>query len=200
MNPRIEIQKAPALFEEFQIEMARLSGRAELISKENIAERVLSELSEWSAANVCGFQGKPVAGLELKRVLDMPDVPDIHWLPERPSPGLDIKAHMNTLAAADLAITTCDYLVADTATLVFSSKTHPSRMLTLLPPVILVITSLETLLPNLAALYKQSDISEVQRQSSLVFFTGPSRTADIEKKLVLGVHGPKALTVLVVDE
>jgi L-lactate dehydrogenase complex protein LldG len=100
-------------------------------------------------------------------------------------------------ATADVGITSADYALADTGTLVLLSSPEEARMISLLPPVHIaivpqerVITGLDellTILPGPAAL-----------SSSMVLITGPSRTADIEQILVRGVHGPGEIHVVVV--
>ena len=100
-------------------------------------------------------------------------------------------------AKAPAGITSADYGLADTGTLVLFSSSSEARMISLLPPVhvavlprALILTGLDelfTLLPNPA-----------EESSSMLFITGPSRTADIEQILVRGVHGPGEIHVVVV--
>ncbi|MGH1366123.1 MAG: LutC/YkgG family protein [Calditrichia bacterium] len=104
------------------------------------------------------------------------------------------KQFKKQIADCELAITTADYLLADTGTIVFLEPTHKSRLLTLLPPAVIVVIEEEKILSSLVKLYEFID----KNSSKPFLFTGPSRTADIEKKLVLGVHGPEKLTVLLV--
>jgi L-lactate dehydrogenase complex protein LldG len=100
-------------------------------------------------------------------------------------------------AAAGCGITSADYALADTGTLVMLSSMEEARMISLLPPAHIaivpagrILTGLDellTILPNPAA-----------RTSSMVLITGPSRTGDIEQNLVRGVHGPGEVHVVVV--
>ena len=69
--------------------------------------------------------------------------------------------------------------------------------MTLLPPASLVIVQIDRMMPNLAAILAEIGPAGVAA-NRLTLITGPSRTADIEKRIVLGVHGPKSLHVIVV--
>jgi L-lactate dehydrogenase complex protein LldG len=100
-------------------------------------------------------------------------------------------------AVTDFGISSADYVLADTGTLVTIAGPEEARLVSLLPPAHIavfprgrILTSLDelfTLLPNPAA-----------QSSSMVLITGPSRTADIEQILVRGVHGPGQITAIVV--
>jgi L-lactate dehydrogenase complex protein LldG len=94
---------------------------------------------------------------------------------------------------AELGVTGCDCLVAQTGSIVVSSQIG-GRMLSVLPPVHLVIARREQLVPDLAAALGLLRQQYGKRwTSALSVITGPSRTADIEKILVMGAHGPKRL-------
>ncbi len=97
----------------------------------------------------------------------------------------------NQIASADLGVTGCECLIAQTGTIVVRT-----RAISVLPPVHLVIAHPDQLVPDLAAA-----LAWLRRRcggrwpDSLSFITGPSRTADIEKVLVMGAHGPKRLAL-----
>lgn len=94
----------------------------------------------------------------------------------------------------ELGVTGCEYLVARTGSIVVST-----RALSVLPPVHLVIARREQLVPDLAAaLTLLRHRYEKRWPSALSVITGPSRTADIEKILVMGAHGPKRLALFFV--
>jgi L-lactate dehydrogenase complex protein LldG len=109
------------------------------------------------------------------------------WLPP--------DATKEQLFAADLGITTAQWGIAETGTLVLDSEEERSRLASLVPPVHLCLLPTSHLLCNLGELLKT-----VGRPlpPALTFVTGPSRTADIELQLVLGVHGPRELHVVLV--
>lgn len=98
-------------------------------------------------------------------------------------------------ATRSIGITSADYALADTGTLVMLSSVAEARLISLLPPIHVAIVARETLLSGLDELLtripKPADVS-----SSMVLITGPSRTADIEQILVRGVHGPGELHVI----
>jgi len=99
---------------------------------------------------------------------------------------------------ADVGITSADYALADTGSLVLLSSTAEARMISLLPMVHLAIVRADRILTGLDELY--STIPDpMTRTSSMVLITGPSRTADIEQILVRGVHGPGEIHVVVVE-
>jgi L-lactate dehydrogenase complex protein LldG len=97
---------------------------------------------------------------------------------------------------ADLGVTACDCLIAQMGAIVVSPKSAGGRTLSVLPPVHLVIARRDQLLPDLTtALAFIRRRYDGQWPSTLSIITGPSRTGDIEKVLILGAHGPKRLAV-----
>jgi L-lactate utilization protein LutC len=101
-------------------------------------------------------------------------------------------------ATADLGITSADYALADTGTLVMLASAEEARMISLLPPVHLAILPKERILTGLDEFFSLVRLP-AERSSSVVFITGVSRTADIEMILVRGVHGPGEIHVVVVS-
>jgi L-lactate dehydrogenase complex protein LldG len=100
-------------------------------------------------------------------------------------------------ATCDLGITSADYALADTGTLVMLSSPQEARMISLLPPAHLAIVPADRILGSLDELFTILP-NPADQTSSMVLITGPSRTADIEQILVRGVHGPGEITVVVV--
>ncbi|RPE13850.1 lactate utilization protein B/C [Chitinophaga lutea] len=101
----------------------------------------------------------------------------------------------------DAAITDCECLVARTGTLVLSAAQPSGRALPVFAPVHIVIAYTHQLVFDLKdGIAKVKDKYQGQLPSMISFATGPSRTADIEKTLVVGVHGPKEVYVFLLDE
>ena len=101
----------------------------------------------------------------------------------------DLRASM---ANADLGITGVDYAIAETGTCVIIPGTGSSRLVSLLPPVHIALVERGQVLPTLDELFtlRRRDFVDGALGSYMNLITGPSRTADIEYKLVTGVHGP----------
>ena len=101
------------------------------------------------------------------------------------------------LAACDVGITECDALVAQTGSIVVTSRSAGGRALSVLPPHHVVLARRDQLVPDLPAAFALLKSKWGESYPSLIsFITGPSRTGDIERILVLGAHGPKKLTIL----
>ncbi len=98
--------------------------------------------------------------------------------------------------AADLGLSGVDYLVAETGSVVALSRPDQPRGLSLLPPVHVAVARRDQILPDLFDLFEA--VPWAQRgglPSGLSLITGPSKTGDIELRLVTGVHGPGELHV-----
>ncbi|MCS6991883.1 MAG: lactate utilization protein [Chitinophagales bacterium] len=122
----------------------------------------------------------------------------IQKLQERVQAPLNIGRN---LEKADAGLTSCEALIARTGSILITSRTESGRALSIFPPVHLVLAYANQLVYDLRDAY-QLVMNRYGHQppSMISIITGPSRTADIEKTLVLGAHGPKELWVLFVDQ
>lgn len=99
----------------------------------------------------------------------------------------------------DAGITECECLVAQTGSICITTRSSGGRALSVLPPHHIVIASRAQMLADLTSAYELLAQKYAGKYPSFIsFITGPSRTGDIERILVLGAHGPKKLTVLLV--
>jgi L-lactate dehydrogenase complex protein LldG len=113
--------------------------------------------------------------------------------------SVDIEPY-GDLASCDVSVTGCEYLVARTGTIVMSSAQQSGRTTSVYAPIHICIAyssqmvyDLKESLQFLNTKYKNN------LPSQMTFATGPSRTADIEKTLVTGVHGPKEVYCFLID-
>lgn len=98
----------------------------------------------------------------------------------------------------EVGIGEADYAIAETGTLVEIGRIRDRHLPSLLPPVHIALLSRDRILPDLDACFATllSVLSQEPR-ARVVFITGPSRSADIEKLLILGAHGPRELIVVI---
>ena len=109
----------------------------------------------------------------------------------------------NEIAEAEIGITGADYAIADTGSLVLLTDEHRPRSVSLLPPIHLAVVRKLDIVSDANELFiilKQTLDAAQSIPSCMTFITGPSRTADIELNLTLGVHGPKELYVLITSD
>lgn len=104
-------------------------------------------------------------------------------------------ARLDGLEGATVGVTGALAGLADTGSLVLVSGSGRGRLASLLPPVHVALLPLASLYPSMAA-FLAAHPGAARQASNLVFISGPSRTADIEKTLTLGVHGPRELHVV----
>ena len=119
-------------------------------------------------------------------------------LPQVESGFTDRDALRDACAAADVGITSADYALAETGTLVMLSSRQEARLVSLLPPVHVAIVPSSRIVANLDELLSLLP-KPAEQSSSMVLITGPSRTADIEQILVRGVHGPGEIYAVIVE-
>jgi L-lactate dehydrogenase complex protein LldG len=104
------------------------------------------------------------------------------------------------VASCDVAITGCEFLVARTGSVVMSAAQPSGRVTSVYAPIHICIAYTDQLVYDVKdALQGVKDKYGSKLPSLITFATGPSRTADIEKTLVVGVHGPKEAYVFLVE-
>jgi L-lactate dehydrogenase complex protein LldG len=103
------------------------------------------------------------------------------------------------LEGCDAAITSCEAIVAQLGSILVSSESSGGRALSVLPHVHVVVARVGQVVPDLASAIAQAQSRHGERLPSMLsFITGPSRTGDIERILVLGAHGPKELYLVLI--
>ncbi len=123
-------------------------------------------------------------------------------LAEGPS-GLDSQGRQDAAAAAPVGVTGVDAIIAETASVALVPRKGMSRQASLLPPVhIAVATASQVVgtLDDLLATRLEELTSAEEATWYMNLVSGPSRTADIEQTLVVGVHGPGVVYMVVIGE
>jgi L-lactate dehydrogenase complex protein LldG len=157
-----------------------------------------------SLAEALDLLGRVLAGLGAARVavnaeppLDGVDLttrwPDIQWRVAGQGDD-DLRAFC---AAADAGVTGVDAVLAETGTIAVSSGPGKSRLIPLLPPVHIALAPTPKLTSDL---FTWTAGRGGAMPSSLTLISGPSKTADIEQTMAIGVHGPKRLIVILYED
>jgi L-lactate dehydrogenase complex protein LldG len=179
-------------FETFRAALARNNGMARSVLRTELADAVTEVARELSAGRrtVVAPDVLKLYGEEVEQGLAAAGAEVV-----RPEP----RGWRDAAAGADLGVTSAALAVASTGSiLIVPGPDHP-RVASLLPPAhlavlpaSLLVAGLEDVMPVVTA--------AADRSSAPVLITGPSRTSDIEMTTVFGVHGPKVLRVLLVQE
>ncbi|MEW5978162.1 MAG: lactate utilization protein [Acidobacteriota bacterium] len=189
--------------EKFKDEMESVSGEVTLCSTGQEVAATVRKIIETS-----GFSRIAISSHEVCRLLKLREVlseqlPTVEFVEERIDPEDRHQRQRLTqlLARVDLSITGAEFLLADTGSLVTLSGSSSSRQISLLPQAHLVIATADQVYPTLAALVDhlfQTHGPDLP-WSAMTLITGPSRTADIEKVLIKGVHGPNRLLTVILN-
>ncbi len=99
---------------------------------------------------------------------------------------------------ADIGISGVEFGVAETGSVFQEGREIATRLVTILPPLHVVFLPSANIVPGIAEAFEI--ISESFDRGYIGFITGPSRTADIERVLTIGVHGPSRFAIIAVDE
>jgi L-lactate dehydrogenase complex protein LldG len=97
---------------------------------------------------------------------------------------------------AEVGVSQAAYGLADTGSVVLLAGPDSPRSRSLLPPVHISVLAVDNVLPGLADLFRELG---TDLPSEVAIVTGPSRSADIEQTLTIGVHGPGEVHVVLVD-
>lgn len=115
----------------------------------------------------------------------------------RQIPGLKFGVTRELAAQARIGISQLKWALADTGTLVQDASAVEQRLVSTLPDIHIALVPTAGLLPDLPALLERLTPDQ---SAYIALITGPSRTADIERVLTIGVHGPERLVIVFVDE
>lgn len=125
------------------------------------------------------------------------ELPLAHALSAFQIPELNASADMQE---ADAGLTTCEALVARTGSVVLSAAQASGRAVGVFPPVHLVVAYTDQLVFDIRDALEMLRGKYADSLPSMISFqTGPSRTSDIEKTSVIGVHGPKEVYVFLIE-
>lgn len=101
--------------------------------------------------------------------------------------------------ACDAGVTGVDFLVAETGSIVVRSRSSQPRSGSLLPPLHIAIAAAHQIVPDLFDIFDETANNELDIPACISIITGPSKTGDIELKLVTGVHGPGEVHAIIID-
>ncbi|BHH85056.1 LutC/YkgG family protein [Desulforhopalus sp. 52FAK] len=101
----------------------------------------------------------------------------------------------------EAGVTFCNFCMADSGTVALESTNESIRLATTLPEVHFVIADPAKILKdNLAAVPTMTELHQGDDPRFVAYITGPSRTADVERVLTIGCHGPRELHILLVND
>jgi L-lactate dehydrogenase complex protein LldG len=182
LKPRLP-ESMDSEIERFLSEVNKLSGKAEKLQPSDIASALQTLVAEQNIRKATVWNTPLLNQLQITTHLSSLGVEII-------SPNAD----KHSIAQCDLGVTETDCLLPETGTLVLRSSAEKPRAVSLAPRVHLAIVQPSMLRPDMHQVF-----AEAKDSHYLVFITGPSRTADIELTVTLGVHGPKNLYVWMMD-
>ncbi|MDR1385333.1 MAG: lactate utilization protein [Planctomycetaceae bacterium] len=177
-------------------------------SQEDAAAKITAFLKELNAKKI-GVARRIIVTETLKKSdAFQPDTKEFELLYAPLDNPADISRE--EMGILDASIVGAEYLLADTGSAVVASPCAFDRILCYIPPVCCVVASASMIREHLPAAWQeisrrirgeeQSNVHlPIEKHGEFLIVTGPSRTADIEKILVLGVHGPKRLVVFLTE-
>ena len=189
-------QRRGELIGQFESELTRIGGRFHRAPTVEAAFQYIERVaSDRQAKSVVGWDAPLFDGVDVRSRLNEKGI-------EFANQMIDGEL-IRRAAAADIGISGVDYALSDTGTLVLLASKGQARSISLLPPVHIavvrpqqVLSGLSDLLPLLRS---GAAAAGIDLSSAVTLITGPSRTADIELTLVVGVHGPQELHVVLLD-
>jgi L-lactate dehydrogenase complex protein LldG len=188
--PIADAARRAELLSQFANELERVDGRfMGVLSSAQACEKTLALARELDARSVALGTGVALDASAIVRALKQAGIKTIQVTSTSEAQRTNLRRR---LATCELAVVEAHYAIASTGTLAVVATADRPGSLTLLPPVNLVLVDAERVLPDMAAVINALGVDTITNHR-VAFITGPSRTADIEKMIVLGVHGPKQL-------
>ncbi|MDI6802681.1 MAG: LUD domain-containing protein [Bacteroidota bacterium] len=177
---------------QFKSELEKINGKCFVASDFEDAAKIISSIIIKNLYKSVVVNNS----LPIKESMSLNSSMNIKTVEELSSYG-DIK---KALAATDVGISYAEYLVAQTGSAILVSNRDEPRLLSLLPEASIIVSRATNLVSDYSvAMQLLKDRNLFVESNCITIISGPSRTADIEKVLVTGVHGPKKLYVIIVN-
>jgi L-lactate dehydrogenase complex protein LldG len=190
-NPPVDV-----MAERFQRELEAVHGEVIRCADMRQAQRELAALAAQESWESIGAMDRPLC----REVCHEVAPNRVTWIGGADSASQAFDGSPAAMAKLAASVIEADYLLADTGTSMVACGRAEERLLCYLPPACVIVATADRLVEHLPAAWPQiaPRVADPQTRGEFVFITGPSRTADIEKILILGVHGPKRLIVCLV--
>ena len=186
-----------------QINVAQVDNPEKAAS--SIRHLIENSEPEWGTAkSVIAWHHPLVEQLRLEDHLKDVDV-DLHIAKGSDIPDVtERNAIRNKIVQSYIGITSADFCVAQSATLVMRTRPNQPRAISLVPSIHVAVITIDQLIEDLKELYFRLKWDPAQKEQGvgncMTFISGPSKTADIELQMVFGAHGPRQLHVYVLSE
>lgn len=178
------------LFEAFKTRAEAVSAEVHRVTtKIQALEFILAFLRRENVADVpqsraVWAEGSLLDGLDRRRLAEQ-------------APGLTFDVTRDAAESSKIGISQLEWAIADTGTLVTDAVPVARRLVSALPVIHVAVVATAAIQPDMAAALSRIHPNQCAYISMI---TGPSRTADIERVLTIGVHGPSRLVIVFVDE
>ncbi|WP_188206799.1 LutC/YkgG family protein [Alkalibacillus aidingensis] len=175
------------LVEEFTDQSERLGIEWFRVNKSDLAQKISDILARFDTMRVSVWNDQETRSM----VKGLPDNYEILFEGD----SNQVLGHAET---ADFGITTCDYALAESGSVVLMNSRDKARAISLLPKRYIALVPKERLIYRITDVAKEVDEMD-QVPTCINFISGPSNSADIEMDLVVGVHGPMEVFYIIVD-
>jgi L-lactate dehydrogenase complex protein LldG len=183
----------------FQEELEMVDGEFVRCSSEELPHKIADFLASIEADQILGWGEQ---SREFNLITNQLRQAGMRIIEPKISRSEDGNTQYETLAGLDQAqagLTTCLAGLADTGTVILPSGAGQSNLTSLLPRTHLVLLRAKDIYPSFDHWIRAAGREAIASSSQLTLITGPSRTADVEMILTLGVHGPERLVVFTLD-
>lgn len=182
----------------FVREATAIGGRVQRCESWNTAREALRSLfHQYEPRSALCWRHPTLDRLRLSEVLDESGIERID---AETLAGLSRESQRAKMLSADVGITSCSWAVAETGSLLHAHGLTNERMASLAPPVYFAVVERTQIVSDLFdAVEELGAKGPANLPSNATFVSGPSKTGDIETKLVTGVHGPGKWHIVVVD-
>jgi L-lactate dehydrogenase complex protein LldF len=179
-NDTAQLVDSETLVQRFHLELIALDGIFTSCKSEELSQLVFDTLKKLEISSILSWESKQIPNGLIKALLDRGITASEDFDPQ-------VKVGISGALAA----------IAETGTLVLPSGVGRAQFVSLTPEIHLVVLKASAIYQNLTQILK---LREVREASAIALISGPSRTADIEMTLTIGVHGPRQVHVFCLED